>query len=161
MRGSIQPCKVDSAPTGSGVFATRESDTVWNVLLWNHQMMEVKNQPTWCDTLHIGPVPQDRYEIISARIRPGAGSAWETWCNMGCPHNLALEEEYLLRAHSVPEYAVALQLPAEGKLAVPFKLEPGEVVYMQCRPVGVAAMGRTIPPELLRKWEADQGAKSK
>lgn len=99
--------------------------------------------------------------MLTSRIRPGAGSAYETWIAMGRPHSLAPSEEAVLRAHATPEWTAALITATDGMIDLPVRLEPGEVLYVEIRPPGEAALPRSVSPADLAKWDAGMGERSR
>ncbi len=164
MQGGRLTVKAASGlPEGCGLFATAEGDVV-RALAWNHQRIELQDQPAWKDVLRIvNPVLGERgaSAVVAARIRAGAGSPWETWCALGRPHTLSPMEEKLLRAHADPEYSCALHEAADGTLDVPFHLGPGEVLLLEIAPAGVPAMAKTTAPEDLAQWDRMMGEASR
>lgn len=161
MHGNV--CDIDyckAVPAGCGIAATAELDTT-HVLLWNHKILEVKDKVLWKDTIKTAVQHNGIYEIIAAKIRKGKGSAWETWCRMGSPHNISAEEERLLRDHSLPEYNVQMCRAENGQVIYDFKLEDNEVMYLQIRPKRNTVVGKGANKAELEKWNRQLGEKSR
>jgi xylan 1,4-beta-xylosidase len=147
-------------PVGSGAAAVKEGDT-WRVLLWNHQPIEVENQPVWKGTIVLQDVKDTEMVATKARIGLGAGSTWETWKIMGSPLNLTRQQEEVLRYQSSPEYTVT-RLPKEIKAPrVDFSLNPGEVVLYEFTPRSTSFIQREIDDKQLLDWEKSMGEKSR
>ena len=160
MRGQVLQTQVAKAPSGCGGCVTQE-DGIWNVLLWNHRLLETKDQPDWKDHLEITLPDSSQRRVVSMCIRQGAGSAYETWDAMGRPHNLAPTEEALLKAHSVPQHSVQVIAPTQKKLSVPFELGPNQVLYMQIRPMGQTVMPKGANPNDQAAWDLAMGEQSR
>jgi beta-xylosidase len=99
--------------------------------------------------------------MVCSRVKPGAGSAYETWVKMGRPHNLSATELDLLAAHSQPEMSVELLSPANGTLDVSFELAPNEVLYLELREAGPVAVPKGPDAKDLQRWDIGMGEKSK
>jgi xylan 1,4-beta-xylosidase len=163
LQGEVAPVTMDTdAPDGCGACVTRERE-VTHLLLWNHQALEVAVQADWTDTVRLPVTDGTSYKAITTRITAGAGSAWETWCALGRPHNLSRAEERLLRAHATPEYGFALPVTADGHADLPFTLRPGEVLYLEIRPTTSVAMpkGASSSPEEMHRWNLAMGEQSR
>lgn len=144
---------------GCGMWATEEGGVLRGIL-YNHHMLEINEQPEWNETI-IFPVLEDgNYMIITSMIKVGAGSAWESWCGMGKPHNISPVEEELLRAHSIPEYNYDLQMSYQKKIEFKANLKPNEVLYIEVKPVGEIVMPRTASDEELKVWNEGMNIKN-
>lgn len=97
---------------------------VLRVLLWNHVPPGTSCQ-TWSDSLH-----WDGEGIATLRqIRPGAGSAYETWVSLGRPQNPTPMQTEGISAASEPETRFQT---TPG--AIDFELGPGEVLLIELAP---------------------------
>jgi xylan 1,4-beta-xylosidase len=147
-------------PDGCGLCVTQDTDCV-RLLVWNRRFLERDDQPTWKDQIRLPAPISDSHQIITARIRPGAGSAWETWCAMGRPQNLSATQEALLRAHAQPEFAFEHCKQYDGVVDSNFELKCGEVLYAELRPTGATAVPKGVDKVGLRRWDMAMSAKSR
>jgi xylan 1,4-beta-xylosidase len=151
-----------SAPIapGTGLSATTEGP-VRDLLLWNQRLLEMREPEIWRERLRI-PVDGDGEQlVVSARIGAGAGSAYESWLAMGAPHNLAPAEESALRAHAEPTWTITRVVPVQSVVGLDIVLLPGEVLYLQVRPLGARSMPRSASPADLARWNALMGEASR
>lgn len=156
LRGQCLSVEIsESFPIGTGLLCTQEGDTT-HVLLWHRRLLELEAQSTWQVQLQI-PNPPAKPLCIESRIRPGAGSAWETWNALGSPQTLSSAEMRLLRSQSQP--AVCLTEISSGLLTL--ELKPAEVVHLEIRPQGLTALPKTNLRDALALWEKQMSEQSK
>lgn len=162
LRGPLMPVHLDGVPDGCGAFATAMGD-VRNVLLWNCPPMGAANPQTWRDTIQLPVATANRQLAVTVRIKPGAGSCYETWLAMGRPQNLSPTQESLLRAHAIPEHRVQTVTPTAGAsgarcaIDLPVELLPGEVLYVEISPAGPAAAPKGAKLHDLQRWNKLMG----
>ena len=142
-------------PPGCGWVATRETETI-QILLWHQILPEFPNQTGWRGHLNL-PALSESPVLIETRIGAGHGSAWETWKDLGSPQTLSKEEMRLLRAHAQPE--CMLHHVHNGTWG--FSLSPGEVVLLELRPRGAAALPKSGLRRELLEWERKMGETSR
>lgn len=143
-------------PPGCGLHCTREGDTT-HVLLWHRRQLELDQQPNWQAELTLPDLPTQPL-CIESRIRPGAGSAWETWNALGSPQTLSPAEMRLLRAHAQPEVRL-IEAQSDGMITL--RLDAAEVLHLEIRPKGQTALPKTNLRDALALWEKQMGEKSK
>lgn len=114
----------------------------------------------WAGPLVIPLADQRPPLVLTARIKPGADSCYETWVAMGAPHNLSVSEEALLRAHATPAWTQQRITSQAGSIAWDEHLEPGAILFVEVRPVDVAALPRDVDAKSLAVWDAQMVAKS-
>ena len=138
-------------PAGCGISAVENAEKVKG-LVWNHHMLEIKDQPVWNEKIRISVTKDTDYRVVMSTIKEGAGSAWETWCQMGKPHNLTPMEEELLWAHSQPEYSFKICTPENGEIELEIVLKPNEVMYFEAMAVGEPIMPKPAACEEIDAW---------
>lgn len=159
--GDIAEVERGSAPApGTGLAATREGQ-VCDLLLWNQRLLEEQEQPTWKERLRVPVGGDGEHLLLAARIRAGAGSAYESWLAMGAPHNLSPVEEQALRAHAEPQWTITRHLPQSGMIECEVELQPGEVLYLHLRPLGQQSLPRSSRPADVACWNAAMGERSR
>ena len=126
MRGKKIETEV-SAPLGCGMLACEENGTV-RAIIYNCRFPEIKNQPTWNDTLKMPYPDSDNYICYQTKITEEHGSPYETWLKMGSPENLSKTEIEFLQAASAMEYSV---LKINEECEIEFSLKPNEVCYLE------------------------------
>ena len=126
MRGDRFETNV-SAPKGCGMLACEDFGTT-RVMLYNCNFPEIKDQPTWTDTIVINGANPDEYICEQAKIKAGQGSPYEEWIKMGRPANLTPFEEEYLKGCAAMEYKL---LPISENGEVEFSLAPDEVCYIE------------------------------
>jgi len=99
--------------------------------------------------------------LLQERIRAGAGSCYETWQSLGRPQNLSPGERHLLDAHAIPEAQLFRPEAQNGQLRHNFRLDPGEVLYVELRPEGAAALPKTPLRQDLAAWYASRREKAR
>jgi hypothetical protein len=99
--------------------------------------------------------------LVQERITAGAGSCYETWQSLGSPQNLSPIEHHLLEVHAAPEAQVFHPDAGNGQVTHDFRLVPGEVVYLELRAQGEAALPTTPLRQELAEWYAARREKSK
>ena len=130
LRGNLMSADFETpAPTLCDICATEENGVV-RAIVYNHNALEIKDQPDFSDTVCI-PMSDGEYIVTTATIKAHKGSSYETWLEMGMPENLSKIQEEMLHAHSVPEYDFFITEAKDGKLCVPFCLKPNEVMYFE------------------------------
>jgi xylan 1,4-beta-xylosidase len=161
MRGGRLSAKASAAaPEGCGLVATGEL-TCRRVLLWNHEFPERAAGVQWKDTLRLAAPSGGAQSVVTSRITVGAGSAYETWCDMGRPHNLSPTEMELLDTHSRPRMEVSRVQPANGQLDLAFDLAPNEVLYVEVRPCAPAAVPKGPDAKDVARWDLAMGERSR
>lgn len=159
--GQVVPVELGAgAPAGAGAAATREGDAT-DLLLWNQRLLEDATPAAWRERVRLPTAGGAAQVVLSARIRAGAGSAYESWLALGAPHNLAPVEEAALRAQAEPQWTVAAVSAIAGMVELEVVLEPGEVLYLQIRPQGARARPRTTDAKALATWNAAMGERSR
>ncbi|NJK91425.1 MAG: hypothetical protein HC904_06110 [Blastochloris sp.] len=141
-------------PLGCGAVATQEGDSL-QILLWHRQVLELQNPSDWNLNLHLPPLPSPSI-MLESRIQAGAGSAWETWRELGSPQTLSPLEMRLIRSHAQP----AMRLTSPGTTNT-FSLKPGEVLHLEIRPQGSPALPKSNLRHALADWEQRMSGKSK
>jgi beta-xylosidase len=99
--------------------------------------------------------------VLCARVGPGAGSAYERWLAMGAPHDLPPTVEDALRAMAQPAWTCDRLTAKDGVIELPLRLEPGEILYLEVRPVGQRAFPRSTDPASMATWNAGMGEQSR
>lgn len=160
LTGDQLPLTITNAPVAAGALIT-VSGTQVRGLLWNQRLLEDASPATWLETLRIPVRTPGAYEVLTARVKPGAGSCYETWLDMGRPHNLSASEEALLRAHATPEWRHQRITATADHVVWNERLEPGEILFVEVRPVDGAALPRTVDATSLAAWDVIMGAKSR
>lgn len=145
-------------PLGAAFAGTKEGNVI-RVVLANQDILDTP-QGEWTDTVQVAVAPGE-YQIISKRVRVGAGSAYETWLAMGGPQTLTPADESLLLAHSEPEQVVTLMTADAKGLRLPVLLRVNEVVVLDIRPRGEPSLPRGVSAGALAKWNAGMGALSR
>ncbi|MFP4385042.1 MAG: GH39 family glycosyl hydrolase [Spirochaetia bacterium] len=160
MKGSV--CHHDfreTPPSGCGCLIT-EDNSSYRILCWNNRFPQNPDRPVWNDTIKI-PLPRNKqhnpaYSLITGRIRPGAGSPWETWIKMGKPANPTSLQEEVLRAASVPEYKTESVTAQGDVLYLDFTVGPDEVLFAELRPRDEGFIPEKLSEEQ-KKWDAAMG----
>lgn len=153
----------DPPPFGGGV-ATLEGEAV-HVLLWNDVPPEHPSAAAWRDTLRV-ELPAEaasRWLVTTARITAGAGSAFETWEDIGKPANLSPSQFALLRHHAEPACSAELTVPLDGVFESVVTLAPNEVLHLEIRPAEppCPAKTETLDPAEASRIESQLGEKSR
>jgi xylan 1,4-beta-xylosidase len=160
MTGKHIPLKASAPPAGCGLYAVREGH-ILRVLAWNNQPLEIKTPATWREQLQLPVENAASHLLVASRIRAGAGSAYETWCELGKPHNLSPAEEALLRQHSEPEQTAQVVSVQDGHLILPITLPPHEVVLLELRPRDQTLMPRNARSADITEWDKAMSEKSR
>ena len=160
LTGNQLPVTVSNAPAAAGALVTVSGSQVRG-LLWNQRLLEDAAPATWHETLRIPVTTTGEHLVLTARVKPGAGSCYETWLAMGRPHNLSASEEALLRAHAVPEWKQQRITANAHHVTWNDELAPGEILFIEVRPVDGAALPRTADAGSLAAWDVIMGAKSR
>lgn len=160
LRGDQLEIQHEALPPGRGLIATAEGECR-QILLWHRVLPGNDVHLSWEGTLEIQWKEAAKPVVVEERITAGAGSCFETWQSLGHPQNLSPIELHLLEAHAVPAAQLLQPQTENGRVAHDFRLAPGEVLYLELRPQGPAA----IPNEPLRQelaaWYESRRAKSK
>ncbi len=158
--GRLAAQLADRRPPGAGIAATRDGEAV-QVVAWNQRLLEERNPQTWDDRLRV-PVPASGdHLVLCARVGPGAGSAYERWLAMGAPHDLPPTVERALRAMAEPAWTCERLSAVNGTVELPLRLAPGELLYVEVRPVGQQAIPRGTDPASMAAWNASMGERSR
>lgn len=161
MRGVIHETSFKiQPPPGCGLLVTSELD-VYRILIWNHHMLEIDNQEVWEAAFKLPVLNDDSKIVISSRIKEGAGSAYETWSRMGIPHNISPIEEKLLWSHAQPEYQFDIVAAKDDAITHAFKLFPGEVLYLELRPIAKKAVPKGAVSPDSKQWNIEMGKLSR
>jgi hypothetical protein len=91
---------------------------------------------------------------------PGVSRARET-AKARRPQNLSLTEHHLLEVHAAPEARLFRPDVQDGLVTHNFRLDPGEVLYLELGPQGEAALPKTPLRQELAVWYASMREKSK
>jgi xylan 1,4-beta-xylosidase len=154
MTGQVLPLSYSASPgAGKGMVATRDGQRT-NLLLYHQPFVEEKPGKPWTAQVEIPVSGDTSFLVVRASIRPGAGSAWESWQLMGRPLNPTTAQLELLQQHSRPAYT-AQMVPVKGKpVTIDITLQPGEVVYIEVAPLGQTTTTRFADPEAFKVWDA-------
>lgn len=131
LRGKLMDAEFTNTPPLMCNICATEENGVMRAVLYNHNALEIKNQPDFSDTVSIDTNNDGEYIVTTAVIKESQGSAYETWLKMGKPQNLSPIQQEMLEAHSIPEYSFMLLTSKNGKVEIPFTLKPNEVMYME------------------------------
>ncbi|MGB8352500.1 MAG: hypothetical protein WCD79_01295 [Chthoniobacteraceae bacterium] len=141
-------------PHGCGIVATQEGCVI-RCVLYNHQPPSVVDPAIWNSVLQV-PWPDKEGLAIAFTVKKDAGSARETWEQLGAPHNVGDIELALLRAAANPAYKYERMQAIGGHLEWSFTLEPNEIAYVEFR-----AAGESYEPKGAVKhsnaWDAGMG----
>ncbi|HRK22621.1 MAG TPA: hypothetical protein PLX06_12470, partial [Fimbriimonadaceae bacterium] len=122
---------------GVGVTAFRDGE-ILRLLLWNDA--SVADPQTWEDSIL---VEADSPQTLTRRqIRKGKGSAYESWIEVGRPHEITPLQKQALLAASEPQTSMLTLEPTDGKVTISFRLEPGEVALFEVAPASETAHNR-------------------
>jgi hypothetical protein len=160
MNGGVCRIAYGTKPAAGLGCRVTEEDGTFRILCWNNRFPQNPEQPVWHDTVAVhlpgnGGV-QSSYTLITGRIRPGAGSPWETWIGMGKPGNLTPLQEEVLRAASVPAYKAETVTAKDSILQFDITVPPDEVLFAELRP----RSGAFFPEEMSKEqkiWDTAMG----
>ena len=144
------------SPAGCGLVATRASGSV-RVLLWNAPRPGDPEAAAWNGSLSL-PNPFPCAMVIDTRLGAGSGSAYETWMEMGRPHNLSPLEEKLLRTHAQPSMSFRLMTEAAETVEMPFTLGVDEVLSIDISEAGESGPSKGAMHADLALWDAGMGS---
>lgn len=134
MTGERLDLHLENAPNLANAVATTTEGQI-RVLAWNHAALEIEEVPDWNDVVQIqlpdALADQKQLHVLSATIRKGQGSAYESWVDMGRPLNPTAWQERIIAAHSEPDFKVKKYAVRNGILEVPLQLAPHEVIYFE------------------------------
>ncbi len=160
LSGGRLSAQVVGAPAAAGLAAARDGAAV-RVVAWNQRLLEDAAPAVWSDVLGIPVADDGEHLVLTARVGAGAGSAYERWLAMGAPQDLSPTVERALRAMAEPAWE-AQRLPAiDGQVAMPLLLAPGELLFIEVRPVGQSALPRSVDAKALERWNAIMGEQSR
>ncbi len=161
LRGGRLTVELDGArPPAAGLAATRDGEAV-RVVAWNQRLLEDAAPAAWNDRLRMPVEGAGEHLVLTARVGPGAGSAYEHWLAMGAPHDLSPTVEEALRAMAQPAWTCERVTPAAGAVEIPLRLDPGELLYLELRPIGQRAFPRGTDPAAMAAWNAGMGETSR
>ena len=160
LRGGRLEVRHDALPPGRGLVAIAEGESR-QILLWRRILPEVGEQQPWTGVLEMPWTGSAKPVLLQERITVGAGSCYETWQCLGTPQNLSPTERHLLEVHAAPEARLSLPDAKNSRVTHDFRLTPGEVLYVELRPQGAAAMPKRPLRQELSAWYASMRAKSK
>jgi xylan 1,4-beta-xylosidase len=155
----LQTSSDEALAPGCGWVVTQETITL-QILLW-HQIIPEVQQSTWEGCLVLPVSVSDKHTLIQAKIAPGCGSAWETWKDLGSPQNLSRSEMRLLSAHAQPEYRMTTYDGGGETAEWHFRIEPGEVYFLEFQPKSPEALPKTFLRSELASWEKKMSDASK
>lgn len=129
LEGNRLPVECEKpAPAGCGLVATRAPDSL-RILLWNNPPPLASDASSWILQLELPPQGR-RSSLISTRVGPGAGSAYETWVSLGRPCNLSPRELALLQAHSQPAMDFQVFEDSGERVRVPVEIAVNEILLL-------------------------------
>ncbi len=147
-------------PPGCGWRATQSGETL-QVLFWHQVLPEIANQTKWESRLKLPVEEAGPYFVIQSRIAVNHGSAWETWMELGQPQDLSVEEMRLLRRRAQPECQLLSFPAAKESIQLDLAIQPGEVLLLELRRQGSAALPKTGLRAQLAQWEKQMSDASK
>ena len=162
LRGGRRELRHEPLAPGCGLVATADGESL-QVLLWYRDLSVygVGTPQPWTGTLEMPWTESAKPVLVQERITAGAGSCYETWKSLGSPQNLSPIERHLLEVHATPEAQVFHPVAGNGQVTHNFRLLPGEVVYLELRAQGEAALPTTPLRHELAEWYAARREKSK
>lgn len=160
LSGGRLAAQVSGAPAAAGLVCARDGDAV-RVVAWNQRLLEESAPAAWNDTLSLPVATDGAHLVLIARVGAGAGSAYEHWLALGAPHDLAPTVERALRALAEPAWTTQRVAAADGLVTVPLALAPGELWFIEVRPVGQPAMPRSVDAKALERWNQIMGEASR
>lgn len=143
-----------------GAVATRENGVI-RMLLWNHEPDPAKARDVWQETVQLPWSASPEARVIETVLRAGAGSPYETWKEMGSPHNLTSAELRLLQSHSQPAMRLLDGAANAGTLSLPVALAAGEVLMLEIARPGPAALSKGGEARELARWNEAMNAASR
>ena len=160
LRGGRLELRHEPLAVGCGLVATAGEGNP-QVLLWYRDLSAygVGAQQPWMGTVKMPWAESAKPVLVQERITPGAGSCYETWQSLGSPQNLSPIEHHLLEVNAAPEARVFHPNAGEGEVSHDFRLVPGEVIYLELRAQGEAALPTTPQRHELAEWYARHGTK--
>jgi xylan 1,4-beta-xylosidase len=155
LRGGRLEVRHEALAPGRGLVATAEGQSR-QVLLWHRDLSAygVGEQQAWEGVLEIPWTESAKPVLVQEKITAGAGSCYETWLSLGTPQNLSPSEHELLKAHTVPEARLFRPDAQRERVSHPFRLAPGEVIYLELRPEGAVALPNGPLNLELQAWYA-------
>jgi len=160
LRGGQLDIQHEDLGPGQALVGTSEGERL-QILLWHRRLPNVEEQRAWEGTLQIPWRESSKPLLTQERITAGAGSCYETWQLLGTPQNLSLAEHHLLEAHSMPEARLYRPDVKGRQVSYPFRLSPGEVMYLELRSQGAAALPNESVRRELATWYARRREKPK
>lgn len=142
-------------PAGCGLAATRAEDSQ-RVLIWNNPPVGEHSRPAWNLRLRLAK-ETERALLVSTRLAPKCGSAYETWVELGRPANLSPTEMELLRAHARPEVTFQIYEGANDEIEVLLQIQSHSVLLLTLGEPGIASpVGREASADI-SGWAAGMG----
>jgi xylan 1,4-beta-xylosidase len=132
-------------PEGCGAVAAIDGDVV-RALLWNHVPPGVE-QRAWTAEATV-EATEDSVALVRI-IRPGRGSAFETWKQMGEPQDPTPAQMDLLRSSAVPEGYLA-----DATRPIRLELGANEVAFLEWAPKGGPRISKELLSESSMQWNA-------
>lgn len=145
------------SPAGCGLAATLADDDSIRILLWNNPPPGSEARGPWSLRLRL-PKAAARAVLISTRLAPHQGSAYETWIELGRPGNLSLDEVELLRAHSAPEVSLQIHESSAREIELVLQLDSQEVLLLNLRPSTIASPVERGSSDNILAWAAGMGS---
>jgi xylan 1,4-beta-xylosidase len=144
LRGSQLEVRHEQLAPGRGLVATAEGESR-QILLWHRVLPGMADELPWTGVLEIPWTDAAKPVLVQERIASEAGSCYETWLSLGTPQDLSPVERNLLEIHSVPEGRLFQPEVENQRVMHDFRLAPGEVLYLELRPQGTAAISFSSP----------------
>ncbi len=160
LRGDQLEVRHQALLPGRGLVATAEGECR-QILLWHRVLPGIGEQLPWEGVLEIQWTEPAKPVLVEERIAAGAGSCYETWQSLGGPQNLSPIEHHLLEVHAAPAAQWFQPEIESGQIAHEFRLAPGEVLYLELRPQGPAAVPNGPLQQELAAWYASRRDKPK
>ncbi len=162
LRGGRLELRHEPLAPGCGLVATTEGESI-RVLLWYRDLSVygLGDRQPWTGVLEMPWTGSAKPILVAERIAASAGSCYETWQSLGGPQNLSPIERHLLEVHAAPTAQLLQPGIEHGKVAHDFRLAPGEVLYLELRPQGTAAVPNGPLRQELAAWYESRRDKSK
>lgn len=161
MRGVRLDVGAESAlPQGCGLVVTQELETI-RILAWNHQSLELDQQPTWSPTLSLAGVSLITPLALEQRIGVESGSAYEHWLALGQPTDLSHKLLAYLKQKADPSLRIQpVKVTAEG-LELQMSLAANEVVLIEITPAPAGGSTLRANAEAWADWDKKMGEQSR
>ncbi|MEM1211575.1 MAG: hypothetical protein AAGI68_04685 [Planctomycetota bacterium] len=124
---------VADKPPLANLVITDETVTC-RALMWNFHMPEDPSR-AWEGTLDL-PLPEsmqdaERVRVVTAQITESSGGVYEAWQAMDGPPSFTRLESEAIEAASHPQHQALILENHDGKVAVPYRLERNEVLFIE------------------------------